>query len=211
MMMMLILGALAAFILFQLYNVLGRKVGFKSDDQPVSQNQETLEETTLRLEKKPEPAIKITNLDQLKVKDQAFNETTFLIKARETYEAVVRAFHDGNLEPVKDQLNTWVLQTFKDAIETRPSGPAQSVSFVEPPRADYDSIEVKDDVASIRMRFLSELAYETKPEPESEGLDRPASAAAKLLRRTAEYWTFERSFKNNNQNWLLSKVEKAMA
>lgn len=204
---LIILGAIAAFILFQLYNVLGRRVGFKPDEQP-SQPQVAADEAVIesipRIEKKPE-APRIPNLEQLKARDTSFNELNFIEKSREVYESVVIAFNKGEIEAVRDKLDPPVYQVFADAIAARDaSTPPDTVSFVDTPKADFDAIDLNDDAAVVRVRFLSEIAYhkadaDTSVEP------------VKAYRRTAEYWTFRKGLKSATQPWILTKVEAAKA
>lgn len=210
--MLVILGAMVAFILFQLYNVLGRRIGYRPDEVAATAPEPVESEpVTLRLEARTD-VIRPDKLESLKARDAQFNEFHFLEKALEVYEQVVLAFHKGELDPVRARLNPTVYDTFAAAIAARPkTEPAQSLRFVEVPKADFDTIDVRDDALSIRMRFLSELAYEAATTPETEGLDRPASQAETTFRRTAEYWTFEKTTKTPGASWILSKVEKALA
>jgi predicted lipid-binding transport protein (Tim44 family) len=52
------------------------------------------------------------------------------------------------------------------------------LSFVDTPKADLDVINFKDDTAEIRVRFLSELAYEGVQPPEPETPVEAVEAAA---------------------------------
>jgi predicted lipid-binding transport protein (Tim44 family) len=201
---LIILGVIAAFILFQLYNVLGRRVGFKPDETPVTAPvEDTAQDVQPRLEKKSE-VMKIPNLELLKARDSSFNELNFIEKSREIYESVVIAFNQGEIDGVKDRLDTPVYKVFADSIAARdPQTPTEKVSFVDAPKADFDSIDVREDTAVIRMRFLSELAYQAAPK---DGVE-----PVKAYRRTAEYWTFKKALKSPAQPWILSRVEAAKA
>jgi predicted lipid-binding transport protein (Tim44 family) len=205
---LIILGVIAAFILFQLYNVLGRRVGFKPEDQPpapvTARTEEVPQDAAVRLEKKVE-TVKIPNLEQLKARDASFNELNFIEKSREIYESVVIAFNKGEIDGVRDRLDAPVYKVFADAIAARdPQTPTETVSFVDAPKADFDAIDLRDDAAVIRMRFLSELAYQGAPKD-------TAVEPTKAYRRTAEYWTFQKGLKSPAQPWVLTKVEAAKA
>ena len=155
---LVIFAVIAVVILVQLYNVLGRKVGFRGDDKPAIPKSEELEGSSpvVRL---PETS-RVPNLEALKTRDANFNEINFIEKARETYEQVVLAFHKGELDAIKDKLSEGVFSVFSKAVSERASVSEDHLSFVGAPKADMDGIEFKDDVAQIRVRFLSELAYE---------------------------------------------------
>jgi hypothetical protein len=166
-MLLLALFAIVAFVvLFQLYSVLGRKTGFRVEDKVLAQKPEEYD-GAIKLER-PADGLKLPNLDLLKSRDSNFNEVNFVEKARETYEQVVLAFHKGDLTPIRDRLASHVAETFTNAISARPAGPTDILSFVDTPKADLDVIDFKDDMAQIRVRFLSELAYEGVLPPEAE-------------------------------------------
>jgi predicted lipid-binding transport protein (Tim44 family) len=202
---LVIFGLIALLVLFQLFNVLGKKTGFKVDDQPLPVKAEDDKDNVMRIERRPE-ITKITNLDQLKARDSQFNELNFLEKTRETYEAVVMAFNGGDVGPVKDKLSEAVFKVFSDAVAARPQqGRDLNASFVGQPKADFESIDVTDDMAKVKVRFLSELIYNEPTDDVAKG------AAQKTHRRTAEFWTFQKNLKSMQDPWILIKVEAAKA
>lgn len=198
----IIFAVVAIVILVNLYNVLGRKVGFRVEDKTLGAPKPGEIEAAGRAERLAES--RNPSLDALKARDTSFNELNFLDKARETYEQVVIAYHRGDLTAVRDRLSERVQSSFADAIAERSEAPKETLSFVEPPKADIDAIEFRDDIAQIRVRFLSEMAYETPAGSED--------AKPKILyRRAAEYWTFQRAYKGAAGPWTLTRVEAAKA
>ncbi len=216
---LVVFAVLAVVILLQLYNVLGRKTGFRPEEKPAGPKGEELD-AAMRAERVPE-GMRMPNLETLKTRDVNFNEINFLEKARETYEQVVIAFHKGELDPVRERLSERVLTCFRDAIGRRTGAPKDTVSFVDTPKADLDLIDFKEDLAQIRVRFLSELAYEEVAVPgETTDAAAPVTTPDKkaepfkphrTYKRTAEYWTFQKVMKNPANPWLLTKVEAAKA
>lgn len=216
---LIVFAVLAVVILLQLYNVLGRKTGFRPEEKPAGPKGDELD-GSVRAERVPE-GMRMPNLETLKTRDVNFNEINFLEKARETYEQVVVAFHKGELDAIKDKLSEKVMTSFSQAVAQRAAAPKDTVSFVDTPKADLDLIDFKEDLAQIRVRFLSELAYEdvvvpgetteaavpvTNPDKKAEPV-RPH----RTYKRTAEYWTFQKIMKNPANPWLLTKVEAAKA
>ncbi len=218
---LVIFAIIAVVILFQLYNVLGRRVGFRAEEKPAAPKADGFE--LMARPEKPAETPRIANLDQLKSRDANFNEVNFVEKARETYEQVVLAYHKGELEGVKDRLTPDVYKAFSGALTHRDGGAEEILTFVDAPKADIDVIDVRDDAAQIRVRFLSELAYEVKPEAPAEAEEVAASAVPvtpttkdaekphKVYKRTAEYWTFQKATRNQGNPWVLAKVEAAKA
>jgi predicted lipid-binding transport protein (Tim44 family) len=221
---LVIFAVIAVVILFQLYNVLGRRVGFRPDEKPAAPKPEGFE--LVAKPEKPVEAPRIPNLDQLKSRDANFNEVNFVEKARETYEQVVMAYHKGEIDGIKDRLTPDVYRAFSGALSDRPAA-HDTLSFVDTPKADIDVIDFREDAAQIRVRFLSELAYEAKPAPAEhspvvvEAAEDQVSTAVpatkepekpqKVYKRTAEYWTFQKGMRNQGNPWVLAKVEAAKA
>ncbi|WP_031235445.1 Tim44/TimA family putative adaptor protein [Asticcacaulis sp. AC402] len=210
---LIIFAIVAVVILFQLYNVLGRKVGFRAEDKPVTVKGDEFGDLTGKADKQVETS-RMPNLDMLKTRDASFNELNFLEKARETYEQVVIAFHKGELESVKDKLSDAVYGVFAKALIDHVA-PEETLSFVDQPKADIDHIDFKDEIAQIRVRFLSELVFEKVDAPvESAESAVPTTKidSPKIHRRhkrTAEYWTFQKGVRVSNSPWLLTKVGAA--
>jgi len=213
---LVIFAIIAVVILFQLYNVLGRRVGFRPEEKPATPKPDGFE--LMAKSERPIEAPRIPNLDQLKSRDANFNEVNFVEKARETYEQVVLAYHKGDLDGIKDRLTPEVYSAFSGALSRRDDGTSETLSFVDTPKADIDVIDFRDDAAQIRVRFLSELAYESKPDQPAEELAPSAVPVTKepekpqkVYKRTAEYWTFQKTMRNQGNPWVLAKVEAAKA
>lgn len=210
---LVIFAIVAIIILVQLYSVLGRKVGFRVEDKVLAKPAEDID-GALKLER-PAEAPRLPNLDLLKSRDINFNEINFVEKARESYEQIVQAYHRGELDTVKDRLSENVYAIFKTAIDNRSAPVTRRLSFVDAPKADIDVIDFKDDMAQIRVRFLSELMYEDLPQPvETEaGAATPEAKEKpeKTYERTAEFWTFQKSLRNPGSPWLLTHTMAAKA
>ena len=189
---------IAAIILFQLYAVLGRKVGRGPSDAPPLAV--TLGDAT-RLSS-PTPAVSDAGVAAVKARDPSFDVGQFLQGAKSAYQTIVTAFAAGDRAALKPLLEPTVMQTFETAIEAREAeGRTESVDFLHPPRADFEDVSLSGDLARASVRFLAELRNRGKG-PEGETVDD---------RRTAEVWTFERNLKSRNPNWTLVHVDAAEA
>jgi predicted lipid-binding transport protein (Tim44 family) len=193
-----ILAVVAAAVLFQLYNVLGRRVGRQPEDVVA------VPPRSPELEAKPraQPELEAAGVAALKAREPAFDAARFLEGARQAYETVVKAFSAGDRAVLKPLLSPAVASSFDSAIATREAeGRSQVTELLHPPRADLDRVEVEGDTARARVRFLAELRTRSKG-PEGEAVDD---------RRTAEFWTFERRIGASDPNWTLARVEAAEA
>lgn len=200
---LIIFAGLAAIVLYQLYSVLGRRVGRQPEDRAAA---ETAPGPMRPVDRAPEPyddGVALTGLAAVKALDPSFDVGHFLSGAKQAYEMIVRAFAEGDRETLKNLLAPGVLASFETAIDQREAeGRTESVEFFHSPRADLEKAEVgPGDLGRVTVRFLAEFRSRSKG-PEGEAVDD---------RRTAELWTFERNLKGRDPNWALIHVDAAEA
>ena len=197
---LIILAALAGVVLFQLYAVLGRRVGRGAEDLPAAPLGPV---DALR----PTPAVIDgpvggNALSALRSRDPSFDPTGFLNGARRAYQMIVSAFAAGDRAALRPLLSESVMASFETAITQRQAeSRSETVEFLHEPRADLDEVRLIGDTASVSVRFLSEYRSRSQG-PEGEAVDD---------RRTAEIWTFQRNLKSRDPNWLLIHVDAAEA
>ena len=197
---LVIFAALAAVVLFQLYAVLGRRVGRQPEDAAeVEARKPAAELPTPRPEEAAVPEA-ATGLAALKQRDPSFDVAGFLQGARSAYEMIVIAFAKGDRETLKGLLTPGVYKTFEGVISQRESeGRSETAEFLQSPRADLEDVAVERNMARVKVRFLAEFRSRSSG-PEGEAVDD---------RRTAEIWTFERDVTSRDPNWALAQVEPA--
>lgn len=197
-----ILGVLAGVVLFQLYAVLGRKVG----RGPETATQPTLAPGASEVRPAALPpgqdAAPLTGVAALRARDATFDPAQFLQGARQAYQTIVKAFTEGDRTTLKPLLAPAVMDGFETAMREREAaGRTETVEFLQPPRADLETVSLVDDLARAAVRFLAELRNRTR-DGSGESVDD---------HRTAEVWTFERNIKSRNPNWTLIHVDAAEA
>lgn len=193
----LILAAVAAFVLARLYSVLGRRTGAERPDLPARQGQvpDTAGrgEATARPMPVPEPVgPAVGGLGDLMRADPSFDAGYFLSGARAAYEMIVQAFARGDRETLRGLLTARVFDAYNGAITTRDAAGEKGSELVRLKAAEVVDAELRGDVAKVSVRFEAELA---------EG--------AHGLRDTREKWTFERNLRSSDPNWLLAAVAAA--
>jgi predicted lipid-binding transport protein (Tim44 family) len=199
-------AVVAAFVLFQLYNVLGKKVGRQPEEdaraQPPApagpQDPNAARPTVL-------DAVTLSSIAGLKARDPNFDPVRFLEGARQAHETIVRAYAAGDRETLKPLLTPRVLESFVGGIAAREArGETEEAEFLHPARADLELATAEENRAIAKVRFLAELRNRVKP----------AEAGAEeqvVERRVAEVWTFERILGASDPNWLLARTEPAAA
>lgn len=198
---LIIFAFFAAVVLYQLYAVLGRRIGRQPEDLPVGAPVGDSDRPV-----GPEgPAVEgadLSGLAAVRARDPSFDVAQFLAGARQAYEMIVIAFAAGDHATLKNLLAPAVAEGFEAAIIAREAeGRTEKVEFLQPPRADLERIELDGSIARASVRFLSEFRSRTKG-PEGEAVDD---------RRTAELWTFERNLNSRDPNWTLVHVDAAEA
>ena len=198
-----VFAVIAGLILFQLYRVLGRRVGRQPEEDARAKPAAARGEAQGG---EARPAFVDPHLIQaaagLKASDPAFDPQRFLDGARQAYETIVRAFAANDRETLKPLLAPSVAQSFEAAMAAREAeGRKETVEFAHPPRADLESTQAEGQTARATVRFLAELRSRLSDQPD----------AAEEHRRTAELWTFERNLAAADPNWVLSRVQAAQA
>ena len=197
---LIIFAALAAVVLYQLYAVLGRRVGRQPEDAtaPVIATRTAETDSTARLIDSTPPS----DLAAVRARDPGFDPSRFLDGARHAYELIVKGYAAGDREALRKLVSAQVMGVYEKALDARAAeGRSETVEFLQTPRADLEGVKVDGDLVTARVRFLAEFRSRSKG-PEGEAVDD---------RRTAEIWTFERRVSARDPNWTLVRVDAAEA
>ncbi len=205
-----IFAVIAAIVLFQLYNVLGKRVG----RQPQEDAKVVAPPSGPTPEVSKTPALDaavLASIAGLKARDPAFDPTRFVEGARQAYETIVRGYASGDRAALKPLLTPAVMTSFEAGIAARETrGETETVEFLFPPRADLEGATAEGDKAVAKVRFLAELRSRVT-KASGENADSVTGEPLVEERRTAEHWTFERTLGAADPNWVLARVEPASA
>ncbi|MCH9808974.1 MAG: Tim44/TimA family putative adaptor protein [Alphaproteobacteria bacterium] len=135
--------------------------------------------------------------------DPSFDPEKFLTGAKSAYEMIVTAFAAGNRRLLKDLLSTEVFEGFEGAIADRESRDEQiDQSFVGIDQAGIVEAEVNQGIASVTVRFASQLISATR---DSEGA--VIDGDPQKIKEVTDIWTFSRDISSAralaNPNWKL--------
>ncbi len=137
--------------------------------------------------------------------DPTFDPDQFLKGARAAYEIIVTAFAEGNRKTLKDLLSRDVYDGFAGAITEREArGEQIDQSFVGIRSADIVEAELKNGLAQLSVKFVSELISATR--------DKAAeviSGDPKRIKEVTDIWTFAREVASRNPNWRLVATQAA--
>lgn len=135
--------------------------------------------------------------------DPAFDPEVFVRGARQAYEMIVTAFAEGNRKILKDLLSREVYEGFTQAVTEREGrGEQVDQSFVGINKADIFESEVKSGIASITIRFVSQLISATRDRAGAIIMGDP-----QRVKDVTDIWTFSRDISTENAranpNWRL--------
>ncbi len=199
---LLLAAAAAAVFLSMFISVLGRRVGRQPEEAREGERPAARSPVAPARLEEPKANLQLAGLAAIRAKDPSFEADKFLNGARAAYKMIVSAYAQGEGEQLAGLTTPAVRQAFERGIAQRKSeGRTETIEFLTPPRADFESMALVGDTARVRVRFLAELRSRTK-DAKGEGVDD---------RRTAEIWTFERTIPSRDPNWALARVEAAEA
>ncbi|HZV83872.1 MAG TPA: TIM44-related membrane protein TimA [Brevundimonas sp.] len=204
-----IFAVIAAFVLFQLYNVLGKKVGRQPEDD--ARAKVAVPAVAARAEPAAPgrpgvlDAVTLASIAGLKARDPNFDPVRFLDGARQAHETIVRAYASGDRETLTPLLTPAVMASFEAGIAARETrAETETTEFLHPARADLEMATAEGDRATAKVRFLAELRNRVRSAD-------PVAEEQVEERRVAELWTFERTLGASDPNWVLARTEPASA
>lgn len=213
MIQIIILAAIALFLILRLRNVLGTREGFEKPQEmtgPVPARRrdrsfEVIEGGSVDpdIADFVDPASPSGEaLAAMKRVDRTFNVAEFSHGARSAYELIVMAYENGDLETLRQFLSPDVYGPFAEAIEARKAkGLTVEASFAGV--REVKLVDARFDPASneadITMRFVGELTSVVR-DPEG----RIVEGAPHELKQQKDVWTFSRDMTSDSPNWLLT-------
>lgn len=140
--------------------------------------------------------------------DPAFEPAAFVNGAKQAYEMIVTAFAEGNRKTLKELLSKDVFEAFNGEILARDRrGDIIDQSFVGITKADITEADLKSGIASITIRFVSQLISATR--------DRRGTVTGgdpQKIREVTDVWTFSRDISTprarQNLNWRLVATQE---
>ncbi|WP_290496987.1 Tim44/TimA family putative adaptor protein [Hyphomonas sp. UBA4494] len=193
-----ILAAIALFVLFRLYTVLGRG----EDNSPVQRTQPAkprqvdpgANDLPLPNADNDRPIFTgpaAGGLEDIYNADNSFNEATFMRGAKAAYTMIVTAFAAGDRDTLRPLLDDDVYEAWDHAIAERETTGASAFDLLRIRRAEIESAEMDGDMARIWVRYEAELGD------------------GETTRTARELWAYMHDVTANDPNWILDDVEEA--
>lgn len=216
MIQLLVLGAIALFLIFKLRGVLGTRDGFESrrlEDQDAQSGpavvdfdpQAELDEDLTDHVDASSPAF--AALSKIKEIEPGFSLGEFLSGARQAYEMILMAFERGDLSEVRAFLSPAVAEAFDSVIAQRErDGLTVEAQYLGTRETALASAEFDPATreAEVAVRFVGEMVSTTRDRDgkvlEDTG---KVEGSKKSSRRQRDNWVFERVIGSADPNWRL--------
>lgn len=218
----IILGALAAFIIWRLWGALGRREGHENPTEgyggrgaPASHrtgNDNVVKMPGARDHAEPADISAIApegselaqGLTEVQLADRRFDPVTFLSGARQAYEMIVTAFAAGDRGELRPLLSDDVFDDFDRAIRAREAeGKTVEMTFVGLDEAEISAAVMRGRMAEVTVKFVSEIISLTKNE---DGIVIDGDPTTQ--RKVTDVWTFARDTSSADPNWLLMATDE---
>ena len=151
-----------------------------------------------------EPGTRVAEgLDAIARLEPGFDAPGFIEGAKMAYEMIVTAFAHGDRKTLKNLLSRDVYEGFDRAIgEREKRGEKAETTFVSIDKAEIVGVEVRNQVAHMMVRFVSQLITATR---NAEGAVVDGSPEAVV--EVTDVWTFARPIGSRDPNWQLVATE----
>ncbi|KEO61354.1 Tim44/TimA family putative adaptor protein [Thioclava indica] len=207
---LIVLAAIAIFLIIKLKNVLGTRDGYEQPIEPEQQPTPTAKRDFEVIEGGPDPDI-IDHVDEgstaaialaaMKRVEPKFSVSEFLQGARGAYEMILMAFETGDVEKIKPFLSPDVYEAFESAVNARKEQGldvhAEFLGLRELVLSDADFDHATND-AEVTVRFGGELISVAR-----NAAGEVVEGDPKAPRKQRDTWTFARKMGSNDPNWQL--------
>jgi len=208
---LLILFAIAAFMLFRLKSVIGTRTGYEAPpdyltrDRAAKAAQADLDEDEAEDEPghgHPIPESAKAALLAMREAEPDFSLGGFLEGARGAYEMILMAYEAGDRKTLSDLLDADVYAAFETVINERAAAGLKVDSRfigVRDLRLENATFDPATGEGELTLRFVGELITAVH---DSEG--RVVEGDPNEVRRQTDVWTFSRRMGARDPNWRLS-------
>ena len=180
-----IFAVIAAFIIYRLRSVLGKRTGFqkKPIDQQLVKEQPNLKQEEFKI---PQLRENEQKLEVIYKKIPTFDHRSFLEGAKKAFEIIITAFNKGDKDTLKNLVSKDVYKTFESAINDGSNNPnSQFYSLIID---GVDDAKVENGNITIGVNFISEQILSDNEED---------------IVKNKDTWVFEKPESSKGPVWML--------
>ena len=182
----IIFAAIAAFIIYRLRSVLGKRTGFQKERT----NQKPVQKEEInQFQNIPSLLESESKLENVYKKVPGFDHKQFLDGAKKAFEIIITSFNNGDKKTLKDLVSKDVYLAFEKAIDNKSNNP--SSQFYSLVIEKIEDAKVDNNIISISINFISEQMLNN-----NEG----------EIVKNKDTWTFEKSANSTDPKWTLTQT-----
>ena len=216
-----ILAGIAAFLVFRLRSILGKRTGHEEQQRPTpfarprsnenggdtrqdGQRDPTGRDNVVQLPPRDERSADAApsaapGLAQLKAADRRFDEVEFAQGARAAFGLIVEAYAKGDLEALRRFLNDELYDQFSEAVDARTRANEVLETRIEQlDVAEVVEARLEGSIAYVTLRFESRQSNVTRDE-NGAVVDGDPNEVVPVI----DLWTFARDTQSSDPNWTL--------
>lgn len=212
----ILFAMIAAFLVFRLRSVLGRRTGNERPrpqfpNRPDQASDADADAPDLRDNVVPLPGLNGSRkasgvghgLAQIKIADPSFDERDFAEGAKAAFAMIVEAFAQGDTATLRPLLSDELYDEFSTAIRERLSAKETLETTLEDFRkAEIVDARMEGRTAFVTVTFVSEQSNVTR-DARGDVVDGDPDDTEEIV----DIWTFARNTRAQDPNWLLVKTE----
>jgi predicted lipid-binding transport protein (Tim44 family) len=207
---LLVLAAVAVFLIVKLRSVLGTREGFEKPPVPLEELRPRARQTFEVIEGGPDRDItdhvpdgsaSAKALAAMKGAEPSFSVSTFLQGARGAYEMILMAFEKGELDRIRPFLDTDVADSFAEAIAAREAnGLTVEATFVglKEMVLQEATFDPATKTGEVTVRYVGETTQVVRDKAGTIVEGSPTE-----IKRQRDLWTFARRMGSDDPNWQL--------
>lgn len=206
----IVIGAIAAFIILRYRALLGEKTGRDADIvkpvRPLDEYERIIQlpEREIAQAVKKDLALSIKDYGALgdtfsamHAIDREFSPEEFIEGARAAYEMVIEAYNKNDGETLRMLLSSAICKNFQETLsENEKAGRSHQTTLVAIVKSDIIDAKLRGNVASITVDFQSEQVTLVRGTDGKILEGDPSHQAA-----VEDRWTFERNLASSDPNW----------
>tara|TARA_Y100001970_G_C14215341_1_gene849308 strand:- start:1618 stop:2199 length:582 start_codon:yes stop_codon:yes gene_type:complete len=182
----IIFAAIAAFIIYRLRSVLGKRTGFQKE---TTNNKPNYKEESNQTKKIPSLLDNELKLEAVYKKTENFDHKLFLEGAKKAFEIIITSFNNGDKKTLKSLVSKNVYLAFEKAIDDNKNNP--SSQFYSLIIEGIEDAHVTNNTISISVNFVSEQMVNN-----DEG----------QIIKNKDTWTFEKQADSTSPIWILTQT-----
>lgn len=211
-----LLAMVAAFLALRLYMVLGKRSGHEQVLPPKPAEERLMPVNAVRahpeaLAEPAQPADTIieqgatSGVRAILSADSSFDVARFVEGAKSAYRMILEAFWKGDESELEWLVGPDVREAFGTAIaERKAAGHTLENRLVSIESARIEAARMEGKTAFITIRFIADIAAVTR---DAEGTVIAGTLTDAV--ETNDSWTFSRSLRSSDPNWLLVETDEA--